>query len=66
MYEEEPEGGVVVCYDEFGPMELKPIHGTGWFPKKKRARLRATYSRKCGTEQLLAFYDGTPIACREQ
>ena len=57
MYEKEPQGGVVVCYDEFGPMELKPIHGTGWFRKKKRARLRATYSRKCGTEQLLAFYD---------
>lgn len=47
----------MVCYDEFGPMELKPMHGTGWFRKKKRARLRATYNRKCGTEQLLAFYD---------
>jgi transposase len=57
LYEKEPEGGVVVCYDEFGPMELKPIHGTGWFAKKKRSRLRATYNRKCGTEQLLAFYD---------
>jgi transposase len=36
---------VVVCYDEFGPMELKPIHGTGWFARKKRVRLRATYRR---------------------
>ncbi len=57
MYEQEPEGGVVVCYDEFGPMELRPIHGTGWFAKKKRSRLRATYRRLAGTEQLLAFYD---------
>jgi transposase len=48
---------VVVCYDEFGPMELKPIHGTGWFARKKRVRLRATYRRLAGTEQLLAFYD---------
>jgi transposase len=57
LYEHEPEGGVVVCYDEFGPMELRPIHGTGWFAKKKPRRLRTTYHRKSGTEQLLAFYD---------
>ena len=48
---------MVVCYDEFGPMELRPIHGTGWFAKKKPNRLRATYRRLCGIEQLLAFYD---------
>ena len=48
---------MVVSYDEFGPMELKPIPGTGWFPIKKRKRLRATYHRLSGTEQLLAFYD---------
>lgn len=47
----------MVCYDEFGPMELRPIHGTGWFAKKKPNRLRATYRRLCGIEQLLAFYD---------
>jgi transposase len=36
---------------------LEPIHGTGWFARKKRARMRAIYNRKCGTEQLPAFYD---------
>ncbi|MDY6796826.1 MAG: transposase [Actinomycetota bacterium] len=57
LYERLPEGGVVVCYDEFGPMELRPIHGTGWFAKQKRSRLRVTYRRLSGAEQLLSFYD---------
>ena len=36
MYEAQPEGGVVICCDEFGPIKLKPIHGTGWFGKTLR------------------------------
>ena len=48
---------MVVRYDEFGPMELKPVHGTGWLARRKPNRLRATYRRLCGIEQLLAFYD---------
>ncbi len=38
-------------------MELRPIAGVSWSPKGHPQRIRATYSRKEGTEQLLAFYD---------
>jgi len=48
---------VVVCFDEMGPLELRPYSGEGWYPKGRPKRLRATYTRMKGTEQLLAFYD---------
>lgn len=38
-------------------MELRPMHGVCWARKGHTQRIRATYSRKAGTEQLLAFYD---------
>lgn len=38
-------------------MELRPIHGCCWRPRRHPERLRATYRRFEGTEQLLAFYD---------
>jgi transposase len=38
-------------------MELRPMHGVCWARKGHTQRIRATYSRKSGTEQLLAFYD---------
>lgn len=46
-----------MCFDEFGPMELRPIGGVSWARKRHPQRHRATYTRKAGTEQLLAFYD---------
>ena len=33
------------------------MHGRSWAPKRHPRRLRATYKRLQGTEQLLAFYD---------
>jgi len=47
----------VICFDECGPLELRPLHGRCWAPKGHPQRLRATYRRLQGTEQLLAFYD---------
>lgn len=47
----------MICYDEWGPLELKPIHGYHWAQRQKPKRLRATYRRLSGTEQMLAFYD---------
>lgn len=57
MYAKCPSGSHVVSFDEFGPMELRPIAGVCWAKKQHTQRIRATYSRKAGTEQLLAFYD---------
>ncbi len=46
-----------MCYDEFGPIELRPIHGSTWSPKAHPERLPATYTRHHGTRQWLAFFD---------
>jgi transposase len=47
----------VICFDECGPLELRPLPGRCWAPRGHPQRLRATYRRLQGTEQLLAFYD---------
>ena len=47
----------MICFDECGPLELRPLHGRCWAPKGHPQRFRATYQRRQGTEQLLAFYD---------
>jgi transposase len=57
LYERCPESGAVVCFDECGPLELRPLPGRGWARVGHPQRFRATYRRLQGTEQLLAFYD---------
>jgi transposase len=53
---------VVVCVDEFGPLNLQPHPGRQWTlaggggPTPRRRR-RATYSRPHGVGHLLAAYD---------
>jgi len=46
-----------VCFDEWGPLELRPIGGVAWAQRKHPVRRRATYRRLQGTEQFLGFYD---------
>jgi len=46
-----------VCFDEWGPLELRPIGGGAWARRKRPLRQRATYRRLQGTEQFLGFYD---------
>ncbi|GAA4362663.1 hypothetical protein [Paeniglutamicibacter cryotolerans] len=57
---------VVICYDEFGPLNLQPHPGHQWAPKAtgpgdpanpRRRRRRATYQRPNGVRHLLAGYD---------
>jgi hypothetical protein len=43
--------GVVVSFDECGPISLKPHAGSGWFPAGRPARQRATYHRFGGTRK---------------
>ena len=57
LYRAKPEDGVVVCFDEMGPIQLIPHHGSGWAPIKRCERLRATYSKKLGVRYLFASYD---------
>jgi len=47
----------VICFDEFGPLELRPAGGSVWARRREPARVRATYHRGGGTRTLLAFYD---------
>jgi transposase len=47
----------VICFDEWGPLELRPIGGVAWARPRRPHRVRATYHRYGGTEQFLGFYD---------
>ncbi len=49
--------GVLVCFDECGPISLKPHPGSGWFARGRPARQRATYHRRAGVRKLLGAYD---------
>jgi len=57
---------VVICLDEFGPLNLQPHPGKQWAPaaagtgnthSPRRRRRRATYTRPHGVRHLLAGYD---------
>lgn len=57
LYRAKPEDGVVVCFDEMGPIQLIPHAGAGWAPQKRCERQRATYSKKNGVRYLFGAYD---------
>ena len=46
-----------MCFDEWGPHEIKPIGGIAWARRTLPKRMRATYHRRKGTEQFFGFYD---------
>jgi transposase len=57
---------VVICMDEFGPLNLLPRPGRQWAPRivkgaelgaPRRRRRRATYKRTQGVRHLMAAYD---------
>lgn len=47
----------MICFDEWGPLELRPIPGVALARLGHPWRQRATYRRTRGTEQFLGFYD---------
>jgi len=47
----------VICVDEFGPLELRPVGGATWAPQKKPDRQPATYQRPHGVRHMLSYYD---------
>ena len=49
---------VVVCIDEFGPLNIQPQPGgKAWAPRAKPRRIRATYKRPHGVRHLLSSLD---------
>ena len=57
LYRAKPGDGVVVCFDEMGPIQLIPHHGSSWALRRLPGRLRATYKRPHGVRYLFAAYD---------
>jgi transposase len=62
----EGDPDVVICMDEFGPLNLQPHPGRQWAPaavgtgnqtQPRRRRRRATYKRPHGVRHLMAGYD---------
>lgn len=49
----------MICIDEFGPLEIRPVGGTNWAPKAKPLRVPATYNRFHGVRYLFGAYDLT-------
>lgn len=47
----------MICVDEFGPLNLQPRPGRGWFPSRSPTRLRATYHRYGRVRHMLAGLD---------
>src|SRR5699024_10839284 len=57
LYDYPPADGHVVCVDEFGPLNLQPRPGRGWFPSTRPVRLRATYHRDGGVRHMMGALD---------
>jgi transposase len=57
LYDHPPADGRVVCVDEFGPLNLQPRPGRGWFPRGRPPRQRATYHRVGGVRHMFAALD---------
>src|SRR6266542_4340005 len=57
LYDQPPGDGRVICLDEFGPLNLMPRPGKGWFPVGRPTRLRATYHRTAGVRHMFAALD---------
>jgi transposase len=57
LYARAPENGVVISFDQMGPVSLRPTGGAGWAPRKRPERQRATYNRRQGTRYVFGAYD---------
>ncbi len=57
LYRKRPQDGVVISFDEMGPVSLCPHQGRGWAPHGRPERHRATYSRRRGVRYLVGALD---------
>jgi len=49
--------GVLVCFDEHGPVTPTPKSGRGWWPRRRPRRIRANYRKPHGVAQFFGVYD---------
>lgn len=57
LYAQAPENGVVVSFDQMGPISLRPMAGAGWAPKGRPERQRATFNRRHGVRYVMGAFD---------
>ena len=57
LYRQCPENGVVISFDQMGPISLRPHAGSGWAKRKRPERQRATFHRRHGTRYVFGAYD---------
>ena len=57
LYKAKPEDGVVISFDQMGPISLRPHAGAGWAPRKRPERQRATFTRRHGIRYVFGAYD---------
>jgi len=57
LYRDCPADGVVVGFDEFGPISLQPYPGHCYAQRKRPWRRRATYVRRGGVGYFFGAYD---------
>ncbi len=49
--------GPTISFDEFGPLEIRPQPGQGYYRSNRQKRWPTTYTRQQGVRHWLAFYD---------
>ncbi len=49
LYAAAPDDGVVISFDQMGPISLRPLVGAGWAPGRRPERQGATFNRRPGT-----------------
>lgn len=57
LYAKAPSDGPVICFDQMGPISLRPTHGAGWARHGRPERLRATYNRRHGIRYVFGALD---------
>ncbi len=57
LYRLQPPDGVVLSFDEMGPVSLCPHQGRGWARERRPERHRATYNRRHGVRYLVGALD---------
>jgi transposase len=58
LYRRPPaDDGVVISFDEMGPISLRPHQGAGWAQRRRPERQRATYNRRQGIRYLVGALD---------
>jgi transposase len=56
LCEQPPRNGVVISFDQMGPVSLRPAAGAGWAPRGRPERQRADYNRRHGIRYVFGAY----------